>query len=79
MKSINKLILYVFLIVISNPYQGIDYDKVNVYDVNYCTNYCANQNNSSWDYLEEEEIEQVKWEKEDKPLKFDLDFWDEDK
>lgn len=66
-----KLILYLFLMVISNPYQGINYNQINVYDVNYCSDYCYNQNNDDWDYFEddEEEIEEV--DKEDKPLIFD--------
>lgn len=53
-----KYLLYLFLIVISNPYEGIDYNKVNVYDVNYCSDYCYNQNDSNYAYFDDEE-EQV--------------------
>lgn len=34
-----KLLFYLFLVVITDPYRDIDYDKINVYEVNYCEGY----------------------------------------
>jgi hypothetical protein len=80
-----RLFLYVFLIVITDPYKGINYNEINVYDVNYCSDYCYNQNRDDWAYFEEreEEIEELEdeyrdkdhYEENDKPLIFNLDDW----
>lgn len=76
---------YLFLLVITDPYKGINYNEINVYKVNYCSNYCDNQNDDNYTYFDEEdEIEEIdEWEYEikeeyqyeDKPLIFDLDTW----
>lgn len=86
MGGMKQWLLYVFLIVISDPYQGLDYNKINVYNVNYCSDYCYNQNVHYSDYFEDDEPEEIEdeWEddikdqysrEEDKPLIFGLDFW----
>lgn len=74
------LFLYVFLLVITDPYKGLDYKKINVYDVNYCSDYCYNQNTHYSDYYEDdEEIEEIEdedrdeYEEDEKPLIFNLD------
>jgi hypothetical protein len=84
MKRASQLFLYVFLIVISDPYKGLDYNKVNVYDVNYCSGQCYNQSNDEYEYDEEEDEEEWEddikdeYEKDDKPLIFPVDFWKKD-
>jgi hypothetical protein len=85
-----KLLLYLFLIVISDPYKDIQYDQINVYDVNYCSEYCYNQNDSNWNYFEDAEPEEIDEEdreeveesikeefkfEEEKPLIFPVDFF----
>lgn len=75
-----RLLLYIFLVVISNPYEGIDYNKINVYEVNYCSgNYCPDSDpNYYHDLFREEEKEIYEEEREEeiekKPLIFNLDF-----
>ena len=68
--------LLVFVLVVTNPYQGLDYNKINVYDVNYCSDYCYNPDEDYSSYYDtfEEDIKE-EFEQEDKPLIFDLDFW----
>lgn len=80
MKQISKLLLIIWLVVITNPYEGINYKEINVYDVNYCSEYCYNQNIHYSDYFEdEEEVEELEdeyrdeYEDDEKPLIFDLD------
>lgn len=78
MKQFKLLFFYLFLLVITDPYRGINYNQINVYEVNYCSDYCYNQNNNDWNYFEEEpeEIEDEyrdEYEEYDKPLIFDLD------
>jgi hypothetical protein len=57
-------LLYLFLIVISNPYEGINYNEINSYDVNYCSDYCYNQNDSETyqEFQEEEEVDEFEYE-----------------
>lgn len=70
-----KLILYLFLVVITNPYEGINYNQINSYDVNYCEGYYCPDTGKDYDYMEEEEIEEIEEELIDlKPLVLDLDF-----
>jgi len=70
--TIRIFILICFLIVITDPYKGLKYNEVNVYDVNYCSGkYCPDQV-IIYDYMEEEEIEEI--EEEDKPLIINHDF-----
>jgi hypothetical protein len=57
-----------FLIVITDPYQGINYNEVNVYEVNYCAGeYCPDKGSpyafSDWEI--EEEFEEEERELED--------------
>ena len=82
MKHLRLLVIYLFVLVITDPYKGINYNEINVYDVNYCSDYCYNQNNDDWDYFEEEEIEEIEnnireeyGNEEDKPAPLSLDFW----
>ena len=76
MKQIFSLILYLFLVVITNPYEGMNYEKINVYDVNYCNYYC--NNNDSYERSQEdwEEIKNIL--KKDDSFIFDVDFEEED-
>lgn len=69
--------IFVFLIVVTNPYEGLDYNKINVYDVNYCNYHCYRPEenyNTFYDSIEEE-IKNEFEDEEDKPLIFDVDFW----
>jgi hypothetical protein len=34
-KSYYRIFLFSFLIVVTNPYEGLDYDEINVYEVGY--------------------------------------------
>lgn len=80
-----KILLYVFLIVISDPYRGINYNQINVYDVNYCSNYCYNQNDKDYAYFDNEDVEEIEDDYRDEedsedsednmPLIFNLDDW----
>jgi hypothetical protein len=79
-----KYILYLFLVVISNPYEGIDYSQVNTYDVNYCSGqYCPDTGDSSetdWDAIDAEQVEDLEEDlkeeyKEEQPLIFPVDFF----
>lgn len=70
--------IFAFVLVITNPYEGLDYNKLNVYDVNYCNYYCYNPKedySSFYDSLDEEIRDEFE-DEEEKPLIFDLDFWD---
>lgn len=80
-----RLLLYIFLVIISNPYEGIDYNKINVYEVNYCRgDYCPDSDpNYYHDLFREEERESDEENDDDfeeekrinkKPLIFNLDF-----
>ena len=35
---------FAYLVVITNPYEGINYDAVNVYHVNWCNYHCPGYN-----------------------------------
>ena len=67
-----RLILIVFLLVISDPYKGINYNQVNVYDVNYCDGYyCPDRDPNYYYDLDKEE---ENFEEEELPLMLNLDF-----
>lgn len=69
--------VFIFLIVVTNPYEGLDYNKLNVYNVNYCNYYCYKPEEdytSSFDSFEDEIKEEYE-DEEEKPLIFDVDFW----
>lgn len=62
-------ILICFTVVITNPYEGIDYNEINVYEVNYCVGeYCPDKGSnyafSDWEIEEEFEEERELEEKE---------------
>jgi hypothetical protein len=79
-----RLLLYIFLVVISNPYEGLDYNKINVYDLNYCSgSYCSDSDPNYYHDLfreeEEENFEEEEQEEEnEKPLIFSVDFNEQD-
>lgn len=75
-------LFYLFLLVITDPYRGINYNQVNTYQVNYCSHYCYDQNYKENDHFNrydededwEDEINE-EFRNEEKPLIFDLDSW----
>ena len=60
--KIKNLIVYTFLylIVITDPYEGLDYDRINVYEINWCNYNCPYYNKEepvfpwSWEPVEKE-------------------------
>lgn len=71
-----KKSIFTFLIVISNPYEGLDYNKINVYEVNYCNYYCPQYQEKEIYYSSIEDELRDEYEDElDRPLIFNLDFW----
>jgi hypothetical protein len=69
------------MLIVSDPYKGLDYNKINTYETNYCSNYCDSQKDDYSDYFEEEEIEELEDEYRDSddfeenniPLIFNID------
>ena len=65
----SKWTLFCLLIVITDPYKGLDYDKINVYDVNYG----YPPEDSEHDTETEEESEEEDYESYSLP---DSEFWE---
>ena len=68
--------LLAVLIVVTDPYSGLDYNKINVYEVNYCNYYCPEyQKEERYSSSFEDDLKEEYRDEEDRPLIFDLDFW----